>query len=233
MKGKAELRKVCWEALREAGAARFPGVVGRIPNFVGAEAAAEHLAGTKAWARARAIKCNPDSPQRPVRARALREGKVVFMAVPKLAKAEPFIALDPDALGEGALWVASSIKGSAELGRPTRIEDMPPIDLIVTGCVGVTRRGARLGKGGGYSDLEYALLREHGLVRERTVIATTVHPSQIRRAGTIPMRDHDVSLDLLGTPTGVIACDRAFKRPKGIEWSILDEDKRSAIPVLR
>jgi 5-formyltetrahydrofolate cyclo-ligase len=48
--------------------------------------AADRLAETAEWRNARVIKCNPDAPQRPVRLRALREGKVVFnymLGVPK------------------------------------------------------------------------------------------------------------------------------------------------------
>ena len=46
---KAELRNEVWAALRAARATRFPGPEGRIPNFVGAEAAAERLRGTDPW----------------------------------------------------------------------------------------------------------------------------------------------------------------------------------------
>jgi 5-formyltetrahydrofolate cyclo-ligase len=74
-----------WSALQGAGAARFPGARGRIPNFVGAEAAAERLRGTDGWQRAATLKANPDAPQWPVRQRALEDGKTVFMAVPRLA----------------------------------------------------------------------------------------------------------------------------------------------------
>jgi len=48
---------------------------GRIPNFAGAEAAAERLREHPAWQAARTVKSNPDSPQRPVRQRALEDGK--------------------------------------------------------------------------------------------------------------------------------------------------------------
>ena len=40
---KAALRDELWAGMRSARAARFPGAEGRIPNFVGAEAAAERL----------------------------------------------------------------------------------------------------------------------------------------------------------------------------------------------
>ena len=82
---KAELRNEVWAALRAARATRFPGPEGRIPNFVGAEAAAERLRGTDAWRAAATLKANPDSPQWPVRQRALEDGKMLFMAVPRLA----------------------------------------------------------------------------------------------------------------------------------------------------
>ena len=45
---KAQLRDETWGAMRAAKAARFPGAEGRIPNFVGAEAAAECLRGVAA-----------------------------------------------------------------------------------------------------------------------------------------------------------------------------------------
>ena len=79
---KDEIRRRAWQTLENGGVARFPGAWGRIPNFKGAEAAAERLRGLTAWQNARAIKCNPDSPQLPVRRAALCDGKIVYMAVP-------------------------------------------------------------------------------------------------------------------------------------------------------
>jgi 5-formyltetrahydrofolate cyclo-ligase len=60
---KAALREEAWAALTAARAARFPGAAGRIPNFSGAEAAADLLRGTPEWRRARTVKANPDSAQ--------------------------------------------------------------------------------------------------------------------------------------------------------------------------
>jgi 5-formyltetrahydrofolate cyclo-ligase len=45
--------------------------------------------------------------------------------------------------------------------------------------VAVNRQGARIGKGGGFSDLEVAFLVEAGVIRPDTVLATTVHPLQV------------------------------------------------------
>ena len=233
MPTKSQLRKRCWQGLRDAEAARFPGVEGRIPNFVGAEAAAARLTELPEFVAARAIKANPDSPQRAVRRAALRAGKTVFMAVPRLRSEHPFLVLDPTVIDPPHYWAASSIKGSSQFGTPIGLQDMPPIDLIVTGCVGVGREGARLGKGGGYSDLEFALLREHGRVDENTPIVSTVHPCQLLRRGTVPVESHDITLDAVCTPQRTLRFADRPARPSGVDWALLDPDKRDAIPVLQ
>lgn len=229
---KSALRDACYAAIRAAGVARFPGVEGRIPNFVGAEAAARLLVSSPLFAAARVLKVNPDSPQRPVRHAALKAGKLLVLPVPRLQEEHPFLLLDPAVLGPERLWKASSIVGALELGTPVRVEDVPPLDLIVTGCVGVTAAGARLGKGGGYSDIEYALLRQAGLVHAETPIVTTVHSCQVLPDGSIPMTAHDISLDLVVTEAQLLPCSRPFARPEGLIEAHLSEGKVASIPVL-
>ncbi len=69
---KQAVREQVWRAMTEARVGRFPlPLQGRIPNFEGAERAAQRLAGLEVWRQARTIKVNPDSPQRPVRQLAL------------------------------------------------------------------------------------------------------------------------------------------------------------------
>jgi 5-formyltetrahydrofolate cyclo-ligase len=143
---KAALRDEVWSRLETDGVRRFPGPRNRISNFVGAEAAAERLRGTDAWRRAVTVKANPDSPQWPVRQRALEDGKVVYMAVPRLAEPDPFFLLDPDHLADTPRR-ASSIAGAGRSARTVMIDNLDPVDLVVTGCVAVGRDGARLGKG--------------------------------------------------------------------------------------
>ena len=181
---KKRVRDRIWSRFEESGEALFPGARGRIPNFRGAAAAADRLAATPEWRRARVVKCNPDAPQRPVRLRALREGKVVYMAVPRLAEAKCFWKLDPSRLDPRQLRDAATIRGASRLGRPVSPRELPHVDLIVAGSVAVNRKGVRVGKGGGYSDLEYAIGREVGAIDAKTVVATTVHPIQVvgRRA---------------------------------------------------
>lgn len=228
---KRALRHEVWDALQASGAARFPGARHRIPNFTGAEAAADLLRSTDAWRRTRTVKANPDSPQWPVRRRVLEDGLLLAMAVPRLAEPEPFFLLDPAELG-GGYRAASSIKGATAHARMVAVAELEPFDLIVTGCVAVDRTGARLGKGGGFADLEFGLLTEAGLVGPDTVVATTVHPSQVVAPGRIPMAAHDAPLDLIVTPDEVIVCEGRWPRPSGIAWNALTAEKLSAIPLL-
>ena len=226
---KQRIRERTWRALQDARVAAFPGARGRIPNFTGAPKARDLLADLSVWKSAQVIKCNPDSPQRPVRRRALEEGKVVYMPVPRLTDSRCFIELDPRAIDDYA--AASSIKGAFSLGRPVHPREMGPVDLIVCGAVAVGEDGSRLGKGGGYSDLEYALLLTLGLAGPETPIVTTVHPLQVS-AEAIPMTTHDIVLDFFVTPEEVVKCRGAYDRPQGVLWDQVGQ-KMEEIPILR
>lgn len=230
---KQALREEIWTLLEEEGASRFPGARGRIPNFTGAEEAAERLRTLDVWRRATTVKANPDSPQWPVRQRALEDGKRVYMAVPKLREPDPFFLLDPDRLGTSPRK-ASSIRGATRHARTVPVEELEPVDLVVTGCVAAGRRGARLGKGGGFSDLEYAVALEAGLIDPETPIVTTVHPLQVVDDDRVPMLEHDLSLDLVVTPDEAIDCrDGPHARPEGLRWDDLPPEKLDAIPLLQ
>ena len=230
---KQHLRERVWTELTESGEALFPGARGRIPNFRGAAAAADRLAQTPEWKRARVIKCNPDAPQRPVRLRALREGKVVYMAVPRLREKKCFRKLDPAHLRETELAEAATIAGATRFGRAVHPRELEHVDLVVAGSVAVNRAGARLGKGGGYSDLEFAIGRELGAIDAKTRTATTVHPLQVVDS-ELPVTDHDFSLDLIATPDELIRTPPGRKRsPPGILRAHLTPEIRRDVPIVK
>jgi 5-formyltetrahydrofolate cyclo-ligase len=217
---KQEVRERIWDLLQREGAARFPGARGRIPNFRGAERAADRLAELPEWEAADVVKANPDSPQLPVRRHAHKEGKTLYMAVPRLAEAKPFVLVRGD----------PTIKRALAEGRPLAVEELQPVNLIVCGTVAINRAGVRIGKGGGYSDLEFALLVERGLVGDQTTIVTTVHDLQLLDE-ELPETDHDFRVDVIVTPTTLVRTPSRH-RPPGILWDHLDDEKRAAIPVL-
>jgi len=216
--------------LEHEGAAKPPGrVVGKIPNFLGAEATADQLAVLPAWRVAHMLKANPDKAQRAVRARALTDDKVLYMAVPRLADELPFYLLDPEHLSISP-WEAAAKEGAAKAGRKVAATELPSVDLVVCGSVAVNRQGARIGKGGGFSDLEVAFLVEAGVIRPDTILATTVHPLQVVDE-PLPETLHNFRVDLIVTPDEVIWCTEPH-RPPGILWDHLHQDKIAAVPAL-
>jgi 5-formyltetrahydrofolate cyclo-ligase len=231
VRSKDKVRQEVWKAMDREGVSRFPGAEGRIPNFAGAKLAADRLAGHRLWKRARVIKANPDSPQTHARRAALEEGKTLIMAVPRLRDVHPFRLLEPKRLSKGALREAATIKGALRHGRVVAVDELPEIDFVLCGSVAVNLSGARVGKGGGFSDLEYGILIDAGRIDDHTTVATTVHPIQILREHLM-MTKHDLPVDLVATPRAAIEVERDYPRPRGILWDHLQPPQIREIPIL-
>ena len=228
---KAQVRQKVWELLHRCDALRFPTVQGGVPNFIDADRAARLLRELAVWRRALVVKTTADAALLFVRRLAIEDGKLLYIAVPKLRSEKCFVEIDPRRLGKRSL-VAASFPRACKYGRFVAPREMRPIDLLVCGSVAVSRDGARVGRGGGYGDLAYALLREEGKTRESTPIATVVHPLQIV-TDRVAMLPHDVPVDFLVTPSQVIAARPGRARPRGIYWDLLHPALIHAIPSLR
>lgn len=227
---KEGIREMVWNRLEETGAARFPfPVAGRIPNFAGGSTAAERVFDLSEWAAARAIKANPDYAQFPVRVGALEAGKDVYVAVPRLAEERCFLHLDPTEIDDPS--DAATIGGAADHGTPVFPDALPDIDLVVVGSVAVTTDGDRIGKGEGYSDLEYAILREFDRIDADTPVVTTVHEYQVID-DPVESAPHDVPMDYVLTPERTIVVTDTGTSPTGIDWSLLDDADIAEKPVL-
>jgi 5-formyltetrahydrofolate cyclo-ligase len=226
-RSKAAAREAVWDALQSGGVARFPfPPQGRIPNFAGAALAAELLLEQPIFSSVRRVKVNPDAPQLPVRAALLQRGVTVFMPTPRLRAG--FLKLDPRTIPFDQLRRAASLSGCGRYAIDVPLRHLPQLDLIVTGSVAVTPAGARCGKGHGYGDIEYAILRELG--HAAVPVATTVHELQI--VDQFPTSAHDLPLALIATPKRVITVENAPPGPEGIDWSQLSAEDIEAMPVL-
>ncbi len=226
---KSEIRERIWKLLEDRGVARFPRPIrGRIPNFVGAEMAAARLRKLAEYKRANVIFCNPDSPQRPVRESILKDGKILIMATPRLKRG--FLILNPKRIPYSAYSRASTIKGAFEYGNLIQLNELPRIELKVMGSVAVSPNGGRLGKGHGFSDIEYGILREIGAISDEIPLVTTVHDLQV--VPEIPIQENDVPVDIIVTPSRVIRCPKR-PRPMGLIWSMVSEEMLEAIPLLK
>lgn len=230
---KDELRDRVWGDLVARGVNVGP-VHSRIPNFAGADMAALRLASLPVWKTAAVVKCNPDPPQIPVRLRALYDGKLLYTPVPELTLGFPFVLLDPLELERKGISfeLAATSQGAVAHGKPVAFEDMLPMDLVVVGCVAVTRAGGRTGKGGGFADLELGIFRELRTVKATTPVVTTVHSCQVVPDDEIVMMAHDSPLDWVATETELVETRTAYDQPTGVSWDAVQPDQFAGIPFL-
>jgi 5-formyltetrahydrofolate cyclo-ligase len=225
---KAAARDYVWTALTEQRQARFPfPIKGRIPNFKRAEAAAERLFECAPWRDAKLLKINPDSPQRPVRKMALERGITYFMPTPRLKAG--FKRFDPTRIPPDKFDEAAALSTSDRWAEELRLDAMPQVDAIVAGSVAVTRTGKRAGKGEGYSDIEFAILRELG--HRPVPVATTVHALSV--VEDFPRDEIDLPLSVICTPDETITVAAPFPAPDGIDWSRLTDKDLDDMPVLK
>lgn len=225
---KDDARTAVWNLLQAKRLARFPFPPhGRIPNFAGAEQAARRLFELSPWKNATRLKINPDAPQRPAREEALRRGIRVYVPTPRLRGG--FMLFDPAKIPPDKIREAAGLTTGSRWAKKIPLKKLPQMDAIVCGSVAVTRGGRRCGKGEGYSDLEYAILRELG--HRPVPVATTVHGMQIVDA--FPRDANDLPLAMIVTPEETIRVKRPPRAPKGIDWSHLTEEDLDEMPVLR
>ncbi len=158
----------------------------------------------------------------------------MFSPVPYLAKGYPYLRIDPEKLAARNVdfETAATSQGFLQYGDPIGFEDMPKLDFCVVGCVAVTRRGGRTGKGAGFADLEQGVFRELALVDASTPIATTVHSSQVVGDSDVIMENHDSALNYIATELELIATKTPHPQPRGVAWGEVRADQFADIPFL-
>ncbi|WP_283234592.1 MULTISPECIES: 5-formyltetrahydrofolate cyclo-ligase [Alteribacter] len=227
-KSKHEIRETVWETMEQEKVGRFPFPLrGRIPNFKGAEAAARHVFGLDVYKNAKVVKVNPDSPQLPIRAQVLKDGKTLLIPTPRLK--DGFVIIDPAHVPPGEERKAASLKHMNSYGKVTPLDALPPIDLLVVGSVALHRDGRRLGKGEGYADREYAILRELG--NPEIPVIGTVNAVQLVK-DDIPRDEYDLAVDYIATEHEVFATNTPYEKPKGIVWDRVTDEEKREMPVL-
>ncbi len=231
---KDAVRGEVWDQLENGGYAMGP-TWSHIPNFIGADQAAWHLAQTDEWKRAKTVKCNPDPPQIPLRLRALYEGKMLYAPVPYLTREFPYLRIDPKVLIEKGVSfeLAATSEGYMMHGERIGFEEVEPLDFCIVGSVAVSRQGGRTGKGAGFADLETGIFRELGIIGPDTPMATTVHSSQLVPDSKVFMMAHDSPLDFVATEQELIVTGNAAPRPRGVAWDFVQDDQFETIPFLR
>ena len=116
---KDEIRQKVRTRLQLAGVARFPGLEGRIPNFTGADQAAQLLCELPMWKRAKVISVNCDPPQQAIR-----------RATPATLSGTEFAA------GSMLPKVIAASDFAAATGKPAAIGALSDIDAMLDGTAG-------------------------------------------------------------------------------------------------
>jgi 5-formyltetrahydrofolate cyclo-ligase len=216
---KAAIREEIWNHMETAGLSPAPH--GTIPTFPGQNKAAEKLRGLEVYRGARTIMVPPDQAQLQVRINALLDGKRLIIATPGLR--DGFYLLEREAIEVKNWRTAARSSGVRRFGTRliTARQEIGTVDFMATGAVAVGLHGERIGKGSGYFDLEYLILREIGSVTEATPICALADDCQI--LDEVPMEEKDVAVDFIITPTTVITVERALMRPANITWDELNE----------
>jgi len=229
MKTKDEIRHKVWNQLTEEKNGRFPfPLVNRIPNFKGAEIAAAHITTLQEYKEAKVIKVNPDAPQLPLRKQILLDGKVLLVPTPRLKAG--FIMVKPEWVPAGEERKAASLSHIKSYGKEIPLTEIPPIDLMVVGSVAIHSDGRRLGKGEGYADREYAIIRELG--NPPVPIVTTIHSTQLV-SDEIPRDTYDLTVDWIATEKGLTKTNSPYEKPIGVEWNHVTEEEMIEMPVLK
>ncbi|PYZ96180.1 5-formyltetrahydrofolate cyclo-ligase [Alteribacter lacisalsi] len=225
---KQTIRERVWDTMEQEKVGRFPFPLrGRIPNFKGAEAAARHVFELEVYKEAKVVKVNPDSPQLPIRAQVLKDGKTLLIPTPRLK--DGFVRIDPAAVPPGEEKKAASLKHMNSYGQVVPLKDLPRIDLLVVGSVALHRDGRRLGKGAGFADREYAILRELG--NPEIPVVGTVNSVQLVE-DDIPRDQYDLTADYIATEKECFATRSPYDKPSGIDWTRVTDEEMEAMPVL-
>jgi 5-formyltetrahydrofolate cyclo-ligase len=203
-KSKREVREYVWKNIEKFADFPFP-PKGRIPNFVGASKACEKLRELERYRRSEIVFCAPDSPLKRAREIILEDGKTLLAVKPKM---KGFLLLK-----NGNPKECATISGMSKYGVEVKLETLNgEVGVFVQGCVAIDRKGNRIGKGSGYGDREYALLKKKGLIGEDCLYVVIAHDSQVFDDLSYLMQEHDVKADVIITPKSIIWTGDGSKR---------------------
>lgn len=236
---RADTRERVWNELREVARpdSRFAWDFSSfIADYEGSDEGANRLLqlaedrGYSTWF------ITPDNNLDPLRKRLIEAGTPFVM--PTYGIRRGFLRLDPADVPSGQEAFAATLDGMNRYASEIPLQEMEaslePFDCMVTGASFVTRDGLRMGKGHGYFDLEWAMMRAVGLADENTAVVAVVHDVQILEDvdGRDVAADHDTIVDAIVTPSQSILVDDPPPKPAGIRWPLLTRDAVEEMPPL-
>ncbi|MFX1293331.1 MAG: 5-formyltetrahydrofolate cyclo-ligase [Promethearchaeota archaeon] len=201
METKQEIRQQIWDKMTKEEIAQFPlPCYGRIPNFLGVQKASNLILKLQEFRKARFIFSAPDYVLHHIREIILQNRKKLLVATPHISK---FLLLKNIPLR--SIKKAITIKGMYNFGEEIHLNQISrPLDIFCQGSVALDRKGNRLGKGKGYGDREFHLLKQEGIIDEQTLVVSIVHEVQLLDDFSHLMQQTDVKVHVALTPSEII-----------------------------
>lgn len=232
---KRSLRVQTWKKILNGNSPYPRYVFNRISYFTGSDEAVKLLEDTPEFKDATNIKVNSDRPQSGVKLAVLKHKKNLYVRAGRNSSAVFVHIKVPDDADEKiqqrAVYVNSSVK---EYGTEIDINTDIKLDILVIGSCAVSRKGHRIGRGNGYVDLDFAILKDLGIITPSTLIVTTVHDCQVYDELPLDLfQNYDIPVDIIVTPTEIIRVANKLPRPEGIIWHLLSERRLGVVPVLK
>jgi len=186
-RSKEEVREYVWKKIEPI--CRFPPPYGRIPNFKGAERACEKIRELEEYWESDCVFSAPDSVLLRLREIVLEDGKTLLAALPGI---------------KGFVVLNQRVKPTIENLKLAKKADFKflrqKVGVFAQGCVAVDLKGNRIGKGSGFGDREYEILKKEGVLKENAVFVVIAHEMQVFSDLSHLMKEHDVRADVILTP---------------------------------
>lgn len=230
------VRSDVWQNLREVARpdSRFHFDFNEfIPDYQGSDRNTDRLLQLSKYQSARTVFITPDNNLVELRARAIDDNKTLIM--PTYGIRRGFLQATRDVIPHNVEVLATTLDGMERIATPISLDEIKllgKIDILFTGASVISLDGVRFGKGHGFFDLEWAMMREIGVVTEDTPVVAVAHDCQVLDVDLDP-QPHDTVVDYIVTPTQTITIPRTYQKPVGINWDILSKEMVDTIPPLQ
>ncbi|MEM0215854.1 MAG: 5-formyltetrahydrofolate cyclo-ligase [Archaeoglobaceae archaeon] len=190
-KSKEEVRQYVWRKIEPF--CDFPSPYGRIPNFRDSKKACERIRELEEYHKTECVFSAPDSVLLRLREIVLEDGKTLIAALPKM---KGFVVLDKK--------IKPTIEGLRQ-GKIANFQEMKgKVGIFAQGCVAVDLYGNRIGKGTGFGDKEFEILKKEGVLAEKVLFVVVAHDIQVFGDLSYLTEEHDVKANVILTPTRII-----------------------------
>ncbi|MDI9610410.1 MAG: 5-formyltetrahydrofolate cyclo-ligase [Archaeoglobaceae archaeon] len=188
---KEEVREYVWKKIEPF--CEFPSPYGRIPNFRDAKKVCEKIRELEEYRNSECVFSAPDSVLLRLRELVLEDGKILLAVLPRM---------------RGFVVLKEKVRPTISHLRLAKTADLKElrekVGIFAQGCVAVDLHGNRIGKGSGFGDREFEILKKEGVLAKKALFVVIAHDLQVFNDLSFLMEEHDAKADVILTPTRII-----------------------------